>query len=293
MNMSESRGPQDTAFNYHLLRNALDQCNRAPSALDQGQYQAVLGRAQRSFRLETLVLHAPEASNVVIPEDQLEAALARVEERYDSEQEFLDDLAGNGLSRDSLREALRRELLFDAVMQRVASHAASVDDIDLRLFYELHGERFTSPELRSARHILITINPDYAENTREAALARVTELAHRLSGGNARGSRFGDLARRHSECPSALEGGRLGEVRRGTLYPELDARLFSMAENEISEVLESEAGFHLLFCERIQPARRAPFNKVKERIREILLQRRQRNCQKHFLSELQKNMTEN
>lgn len=284
MGLADSPSVADPAFNYHLLRNALDLCNRNLSALDQQQYEQVLRKAERSYRLESLVLTSDEARGLVIPESQLDAALAEVAGRYPSADDFDEDLGVNGLDRDILRKALRRELIFDAVMQRVGAKAPDIDDIDIRLFYEMHGERFEFPEVRRARHILVSINPEFEENTRDAALARVQQLLVKV---RARPNRFPDLARRHSECPTAMEGGKLGDVKRGTLYPELDAALFGLTEGEVSEIIESEMGFHLLLCERIRSRRRTPLPKAAPRIREILEQRRRRNCQKSFLAGLQ------
>jgi peptidyl-prolyl cis-trans isomerase C len=84
-----------------------------------------------------------------------------------------------------------------------------------------------------------------------------------------------------------VDGGKLGDISRGQLYPELDEMLFNMSESEISPVVESEMGFHILFCEQIKPAKRIPYNKVKSRIGEILMERRRKNCQKSWLAELQ------
>ena len=172
-------------------------------------------------------------------------------------------------------------------MQRVGAKAPDINEIDLRLFYEMHSDRFEIPEARRARHILISINPEFQENTRSAALARAEALTAKL---RARRNRFSDLARRFSECPTAMEGGKLGEVRRGTLYPELDDALFNLAEGDISEIVESELGFHILLCEKIKAGRRTPFSKAAPRIREILEARRRRNCQKAFLAQLQQDI---
>ena len=110
---------------------------------------------------------------------------------------------------EGLRKSLYRELLFDSVMQRVAANSAEVNELDVHLFYEMHHDRFQTPESRVASHVLITINPDFPENTREAALARIQEVVRKLAG---RANRFEEFARRYSECPSAMEGGKLGEV---------------------------------------------------------------------------------
>jgi len=101
--------------------------------------------------------------------------------------------------------------------------------------------------------------------------------------------RFGALARRHSECPTALEDGSLGEVRRGQLYPELDALLFRLAEGEAGGPVESELGLHLLYRERIHGARILPFSKARDRIRCLLLERQRHKCQRAWLAELRGN----
>jgi peptidyl-prolyl cis-trans isomerase C len=237
------------------------------------------------------VLDTPEARGVAIPPDSVEAAVAAVRGRYPDQESFDSDLAGNGLDRETLERALHRELIFDAVMQRVGARRADPTELEERLFYELNQDRFTSPERRAARHILVTVNEDFPENRRDAARARIERVAERLreSRGGPRGGqtqRFGALARKHSECPTAMEEGRLGEAVRGQLYPELDELLFRLREGEIGGPVESEMGFHLVYCERIRPSRTLPFSKAQGQIRALLEERRARNCQKAWIAEL-------
>jgi len=290
-----SRGPQDRladavpvterppVYRYHLLRAALDAGLPSLAALDPRQLDKVSPRADRSFELESLVLGAPEAASVVITDQRIEEAVAELRGRYPDEAAFLADLASNGLDVAILTEALGRELIFDAVMQLVASRRPSVTDIDERLFFELHKDRFTHPERRTARHILITVNDAFEENRREAAKERIERLAARLDG---RANRFPSLARQHSECPTATEDGRLGTLARGKLYPELDAVLFALPQGGISPPVESEMGFHLLWCEKVHHSRTLSFAKARPRIRQLLEERAGRNCQKAFIRAL-------
>ena len=83
-----------------------------------------------------------------------------------------------------------------------------------------------------------------------------------------------------------MEDGRLGTVARGQLYPELDAALFALAEGEVSGVVGSELGFHLLWCEKIHPALSLPFNRVRDQVREVCEGRQRRNCQKAWIAQL-------
>jgi peptidyl-prolyl cis-trans isomerase C len=283
MRANGDEGEEAAVFNYHLLRNSLDTYRKNLTQLDADEQSVVRRKAQKSFEIESLVLASPEAGKVQIGAAQLDRSLREVAERYADEQDLQQDLQANGLTLDVLRRALHRELLFDGVMQYVASRSAEISEVDMRLFYEMHRQRFSEPERRVASHILITINEDFAENNRVAARCRIDRLLEKLAG---RGNRFRDFARRYSECPSAMEGGRLGEILKGQLYPQLDQALFAMAEGAISPVLESPLGFHILYCEKIKAGRRQPFSKAAPRIRELLLARQQRNCQKVWLSEL-------
>ncbi|MBK1647202.1 nitrogen fixation protein NifM [Rhabdochromatium marinum] len=275
---------QPAEYHYHRLRAAADKFSCGLAALSDEQWPEVEARAAQSFALETLVLNAPEARDVVIPEQQIEQALNQLRARYSDEREFLSELALNDLDLALLRRALQRELRFDAVMRAVGARHAPVTEADEQLFYELHAERFSQPETRTARHLLVTINDEFAENRRPAARARIESLVTQVTCGDIAG--FGQLARAHSECPSALEDGRLGTLTAGQLYPALDAALFALAEGEISGVLESPLGFHLLCCESITPARQASFAQARERIHQALTERRQREIQKAWISEL-------
>ncbi|TVQ93893.1 MAG: nitrogen fixation protein NifM [Chromatiaceae bacterium] len=310
-------------YHYHLLRAASERFQCGVAALTQTQRQEAAGLAARTLALEDLVLGTVEAAAVVIPETDRHRAFLAIKERYASEAEFQADLARNRLDSAALRHALHRELTFDAVMQRIGSRHAPLSETDERLFYELHHDRFQAPERRTARHILITINDDYPENRRAAALTRLQAIAGQLApGAGADGmaaeplaetaagdpdetsaeiptvipirapaptltARFARLARRHSECPTALDGGNLGAVPRGQLFPAVEAALFALDAGALSAIVESPLGLHLLLCERIQPGRALPFEQARPRIRAALLQRRRREAQRAWLAQVQ------
>lgn len=284
MSFAEKQQEVTPEFSYHLLRIALERFNKNLSQLNPDEYRQVYRRASKSFEIESIVLASAEAERLMLSEQQLDRMLDQIISRYDSTEEFTQDMQANGLDRDGLRHALYRELLFNEVMEMVAANSVDVSDLDVRLFFELQHERFESPEQRTASHILITVNPDYPENTLAAARAKMEQVVEKLDG---RANRFQEFAKRYSECPTAMQGGKLGDVTRGQLYAELDSVLFTMEENRISPIIQSELGFHLLLCEKIKPAKREPFSKVEPRIRAFLQERQRRNCQKAWLTSLQ------
>jgi len=272
-------------FNYHILRYALSDFSQNVANLNEQQYLKVQEKAEKSYQLESLVLASPEANNVHISSQQIEKAFDQISSQYNDQKEFLLDLDNNKLNEESLRQALKRELLFDAVMQRViAENCLEVSETDINLFYELHKSRFETPETRLTRHILITINEEFPENSFQSAQHKITEIEEKLKG---RYKHFADFASRFSECPSAMEGGKLGDVQQGQLYPELDKALFKMQENEISSIIQTEMGFHILWCEKINAKKVIPIDKAIDKIRQSLQTRNEHNCQKKWLKELQ------
>lgn len=265
---------------YLLLKSARDLFGKPPQALSQAEMEQVQRLADRQSRIEQKVLASTEARNVAVPAATLETALSEIRGRYADEEAFRADLAGNGLTPSAYATALGRELRAQAVLDKVGARAARVSDIDAELYYLYHQDQFRRPETRRARHILVTINPDMADNTRDNAQARIEAIAARLRKDPAR---FEEQALKHSECPTALRGGLLGEVPRGTLYPELDAVLFELRPGEISGVLESPLGLHLLCCEAVVPSRLLPIAEVRDGIRQTLEARRRNSCQRAWL----------
>jgi nitrogen fixation protein NifM len=268
---------------YLALKAAQKLYSKAPAALQPEEFERVQSMAQQQHKLEARVLVAPEARGVMVPASTLEAAMQEIRGRYPSGEEFLNDLASNGLDEKSFATALEREMKVEAILEKVATHAAKISDMDVELYYQYHPEQFRRPETRLARHILITINETIADNTRSAAHKRIATLATRLT---KEPQRFEEQALKHSECPSALDGGKLGDLPRGKLFPELDKALFELKAGEVSGVLESELGFHILRCDAISEAGVLGFDQAKPHIRKLLEQKRKRAYQQAWVKGL-------
>lgn len=268
---------------YLVLKTANSLYGKSTSALSSVELEKAERLAARQLDLEAKILASPEARDVVVPEATVSAALAEVRGRYTDEEAFHADLAGNGLSVAQYAEALVRELRVEAILEKVASRSARVSDVDVDLYYQFHPDEFARPEVRRARHILITVNEAIPENAPAAARQRIDEIAARLARDP---KRFEEQALKHSECPTAMHGGLLGDVVPGKLYPELEAVLFAMAAGETSPVVESELGYHILRCEEIRPAGAVPFAQVRDKVRAMLESRRRRICQNAWLKTL-------
>jgi peptidyl-prolyl cis-trans isomerase C len=268
---------------YTLLRAALSLFKKPPAELTEDELIQAKTQALNEFSIEDRVLNSPEAAAVIVTEQELQRAFQEIRDRYDDEDAFFSDLEKNQLNNDSLAAALQRQCKVNTVLELIASRAPSISEVDIGIYYHFHGEQFNISERREVCHIFISINPDYPENTDEMALSRAQELAQKL---HKKPHKFADLALRHSECPTALQGGVLGVVPRGTLYPELDAALFKLKPGQISEVVQSEIGFHLLLCKSIQKAETLSLAKATPKIRQLMHERTRRTCQRAWIASL-------
>lgn len=208
---------------YLALKLAAKLYSKPLEVLATDELRRVKTVAAKQHEIETLILTTPEAASVMLPETSIEASLMEIRERYASEEDFNAELRRMGLDAPSLRQAVERDMVVEAVLERIATRSATVSDTEVEIFWFMHMDRFRRAETRVLRHILVTINEQVAGNERPAARARIDAIHARLTKSP---ERFAEQALKHSECPTAMNGGLLGTLPRGQLYPELEAVAF-------------------------------------------------------------------
>ncbi len=276
----QAHNMSDQQPRYHMMRVALTLLQKPLVELDEQEHKQVEQQAYRELAIEQKALSSKEASSVIIPQKLVDDSLAEIIARYEDEESFWKALDDNGLDREQLLASIERDLRVQAVIERITASGWQVTDEDVEIFYREHRERFQVPETRTLRHILITINDQYVENSREQAGLRIEEIRRRVC---KKPKRFEEQAQKNSECPTAMHGGLLGRMPRGQLYPELEAVAFAMQQGEISEPVESELGLHILYCEEIHKAGIVPFHEVRQKLKDQLQQRYDRIWLRNWL----------
>lgn len=272
------------AINYVRLKLALQNYQRPPWELTEEESEVLAQQLPRQLTLEARILSYAKQAEIQVTDEALSARLAQVRAGYEDEESWLASLRQVELSLAEFTQALQCELLMEAVLERVVSAVPTISDEAARAWYLDHPRQFLRPERRRVRHILITINEDLIDNQLLVARRRIESLRNQLLMAPLR---FAELAERHSECPSALHGGEIGWVEAGQLYPELDAALFRLPEGQLSTLLSSPMGFHLLICCGIQEAAPIPLEQALPRIIAAHHERAKSQLQKQWLSWLQ------
>jgi parvulin-like peptidyl-prolyl isomerase len=175
----------------------------------------------------------------------------------------------------------RADVLFDAyVGQKIAPKI--VTDAEVAQYWETHQQEFERPERIKARHILATPSSQQVVNTAgdnatgdEQARVKIEKLAKQLEGMTAGGkltsSQFADLAIKFSEDGSATTGGDLGWFPRGQMVAEFEQAAFALAPGQMSAVVKSKFGYHVIYVDDRMPGGVAPLAQVAEQIRQKLL----------------------
>jgi peptidyl-prolyl cis-trans isomerase C len=166
----------------------------------------------------------------------------------------------NGL-RETDEEALIRMLLKAEVKTPTA------EETDCRRYYKANLARFRSPDLYEPLHILFKA----AQDDQSVYAQAVTQAEVVLADVQAAPDRFESMARALSACPSARDGGRLGQVARGDTTPEFEAALVSLEAGQIyPNVVRTRYGVHVVRLDRKIEGTVLPFEKVRERIASYL-----------------------
>lgn len=270
-------------YPYLRLKLAQSLFHKPLERLEADERRRLDDVAAQQMTIEQRILATPEAAQVALPESSLNQAVAEIRGRYPSEAEFRADLARSGLDPLSLARAIKRDLQFEAVLERVASAAVTISETDIEIFYLMHRERFRRPENRTLSHILVTINEALPGSDRVSARRKIEGIRERLL---LAPQRFAEQALKYSECPTATNGGLLGTLIRGQLFPELEPVAFSLPLGELSEIVESPLGFHLLHCAAIEDASVLSLDSVREKIRGHLFDSRRRSAQKAWIASL-------
>jgi peptidyl-prolyl cis-trans isomerase D len=153
----------------------------------------------------------------------------------------------------------------------------AVDEAEVAKFYEENAARYTAAEERRASHILLNAPKDQPAAEREKARKKAEEL---LAQARKAPATFGELARRNSQDPGSAErGGDLDFFARGAMVKPFEDQAFSMKPGEISDLVETDFGYHIIRLDAVRGGQRKPLAEVRAEIEQAL---RTQQAQKRF-----------
>jgi parvulin-like peptidyl-prolyl isomerase len=248
-----------------------------------GRQMATLVERAKEHAVGTkLLLDEVKRRHVEVPDAEVNASLDAMAKKAGGDAALDELLARQQISRDQLCASIRAGKQLDRLIARVTAAEAEPTEAQLLAHYEENAERYLSPDQAQVRHILI--KPAGASKEDQATVRSRLEA---LKGKIEEGEDFGELAAAFSECPSGKEtGGSLGWVARGTTVEDFDRAIFDMQVGDISDIIETALGFHLI--EKLDEELGGPiaFPEVRDRIHDLLLHERRGHALTEFVKTL-------
>ena len=207
--------------------------------------------------------------DVKIPDDDVEKRLREVREQYGSTDAFQKALQESGHTIGDFRERMRKQIMAISVSRSKRSQfekEAVVSEVDIAKYYEEHQDEFNFPARYQVRRIFVQVPNE--QEARKAAKVELTALRDKLLAGES----FEEAAKAQSNGPEAAEGGMMGWVLPEDMVEPLNTALISLEVGEISPVLETEYGLHLIKLEEKESAGSLSLKEARNKIEPMLRQ---------------------
>jgi peptidyl-prolyl cis-trans isomerase C len=220
---------------------------------------------------------------ITVPETEIESRLADVKKPFPNEQAFTAALAERQMTLEKLKFEIRQQLQAMKLVDAEIRPTVNVTDAEVTDFYVKNPEKFQEPEAVRASHILIR-TPDATDEAqkKKAKAEAQTVLAELKKGGD-----FAALAKQHSQdANSAVNGGDLGFVPRGQTVPVFEQAAFALKPGQLSGVVESPFGYHIIKVFAHRDARTVPLQEVKPQVQEFLTQQQMQQKTEAFVAKL-------
>lgn len=207
----------------------------------------------------TLLYQYAEKEKIDIPASRINDEIEQIKSSFGSEQDFNNALRRNNLTLNQLKESLKNQYMVDQVIHNEYAQI-TISDEEIAQYYEEYESFFFQPEKRKISHILV-------EDKEEAEL-----LLNQLNDGIID---FETTAKEKSICPSAEKNGDLGYISRGQMVPEFEEASFSLEAGNLSDIVKTEFGYHIIKCYDIQEEKQLSLEEAGDNIKSILTSQKQ------------------
>jgi peptidyl-prolyl cis-trans isomerase C len=228
-----------------------------------------------------LLLQEAKAAGITATDAEINKQVAELKAKFPTPEKFQEELKNEGMTEAELTQRARDAFVVQKFVETKVINGLVVSEPEEKAFYEQNQAQMKRPERVHVRHILIKVDKGASDVEKQKAKAKAESLLEKIKAGGD----FAKLAEENSDDPgSKVRGGDLGFVPRGQTVAPFEAAAFGLKKpNELSGVVESEYGFHIIQLVEHQDAGVVPFAEVKDKIAEFLKQKaQQEKVQEHL-----------
>jgi peptidyl-prolyl cis-trans isomerase SurA len=224
--------------------------------------------------------------DVKVSDEEVRLAIEDVKKQNKISQEALiAALSGQGLTYDQYKAQVKEQMERVRLMSEEVRSKIHVGEAEVKAYYEANYKQY-SEEMFQARHIFFTI----AQNAPESDVKQVTASAAAVLQELKSGKDFAALAQKYSnDATTAKDGGDLGTFKKGDMLPDIEKVLATMKPGEISGLVKTSAGIHIIKLEKKFVKSTKTFDEAKGEIEELLYKKKSEERFKQWATDLKKN----
>lgn len=248
-----------------------------PPGTDSGPFKD----AVKGLIAEKLLEKETEKFAEKVDESQVDRYIEEVEqERGMSDQQLRQSLMASGVSYDEFRKNARLQLEKGMMLDSEVRQKINITDAQIKSYYDAHKDEFNVPEERYRLAQILIAVPD---NAKPDAIAAARAKAEDVRKKALAGTDFGTLAKDYSEDESRDKGGELGYFKPDDIMDKILAAVKDLKPGQVSEIVQSSHGFHLLQLEEHQLPGPRPLSMVKDQIRAKLIDEQAKAGLEHWV----------
>ena len=206
-----------------------------------------------------LLFQASKKKGVDVTKEEINAEMEKAKQSYPDTENFK-----NTFSEDEIQ----RKIAIEKFISLEFSDTTVISDVQSKKYYQDNLDDFTRPEQVLASHILIKVEENADQNTKDAARTKITEVQEKLKNSGD----FSALAKEYSDDPSSASGGTLGYFMRGQMVKPFEEVAFNLEPEAVSDIVETKFGFHLIKVIDKKPTVVVAFEEIEEKLKSFLKQ---------------------
>jgi peptidyl-prolyl cis-trans isomerase C len=217
-----------------------------------------------------------------IEKELIETDRNKIIERLGSKKKYKEALKKAGITYEQHTAKLQKKYLVERILILEVEKRSEVSDQEVESYYEKNRKRYMRPEARRIKHILIKVKPAATAEERKLKRERAEEVINKIKAG-------GDMsviAWDYSEGPYRVKGGDLGLVHKGRLEPEIEKEAFQLEPGQLSGIIETRYGYHIVKVEEIRAPEQLALEDVAEKIKNMLSEKKEKQLRKALIERL-------
>jgi len=271
----------------HEVDLLMNRMAREGRQVQDAQIPAIKNEILESLIAQELLYQKSQKSGVKVDAKDLDGKMESIKGRFQDEDAYKKAIAAMEVTEEEMKRKMKKNLAIDALLKDELAGKMTVTDAESKKFYDEHPALFKRGEQVKASHILVKVDPSAGGDQKAEARKKIESIQKKLK----KGEDFAAMAKEYSQCPSSSRGGDLGYFERGKMVKPFEDAAFALAPNQVSGVVETQFGYHLIKVLDKRPESAVAYNDVKERLTEHLKKAKMRQEVQSYIQELRKEAT--